>query len=244
MKQLSGFLLLLLLALAANAATVVGQWDVLAGGFEVGTNGVTRWVSPQGAALALGDWEVWQGSIRATGDLNGTGLKPEYETATNKAVRAGVMLVKPTAPPHVRTTLFAGKHPARTASFPDGGLDGQWEKTAPANVRIWNNGVEAAPLGEGWQIISFIAPADTPLERTMVFSENYNAWGRSLVGEAKVVILLGGDVPEAALRGMENALALRHNVAGIRAATQHERNEAQATGFSAFGAWGTRVLVR
>ena len=239
--------LLAALASAANAAEVLGQWDYLAGGFETGTNNVTRWVSPQGVALSLGDWEAWQGSIRATGGLNGAGLKPEYETATNKApFRAGVMLIKPTAQLHVRTTLFAGNNPARTANFPNGGLDGQWEKTSPANVRIWNNGVESAPLKSNvWQVISFIAPAETPLEKASVFSENYNAWGRSLVGEARVVILMGGNVTPEALRGMEGALKIRYGVEGVRPATTQERQAAQAVfGYNSFGAWRTLFLVR
>ena len=64
------------------------------------------------------------------------------------------------------------------------------------------------------------------------------------MGEVKVVVLISGDVSEAALRGMENAIALRHGVAGIRSATPLERQAAQATGFNAFGVWGTWLLVR
>jgi len=232
-----------------QAGRVVGQWDVKAGGF-VATNEITRWSSPQGVVLEFSgdEWIESNGALKNVGGIEAGGLKPEVESASNKTVRAGVLLVKPKDAPHrVRTALFTGHHVARLANFPEGGEDGEWDAFGPAEeVKIWQNREEAAALQEGvWQFVSFIAPDEMPLEKAMVFADPFVAWKRTFEGETKAVVLLTGEVSEAALRGMQGALALRFGMAGlVPSATPQERSAALATGFSAHGVWGTLFLVR
>jgi len=231
----------------SQQARVVGQWDILAGGMEAGTNGVTRWVAPQKTVLEFStNWVVRAGALQNVGGTEVSGLKPEYESSTNLTVRAGVLLVKPNAPNRVRTALFTGHHVARLANFPDGGEEGSWDAVGSAKgVRIFVNGEESAPLQTGWQIVSFIAPSEMPLEKAMVFADPFTAWKRTFEGETKCVILLSGAVSEAALRGMEGALKVRCGVAGIRPATQQERRAAQAiSGYNSHGVWRTLFLVK
>jgi len=238
----------------AGAATchgqgrLVGQWDIKAHKF-VFTNDAAQWVSPQGVVLefSTNEWVEAEGALRNVGGVEAEGLRPGFESATNKTVRAGVLLVKPVDAPHrVRTTLFCGHHTARLANFPGGGLDGEWDSLGPSEgVQVWVNRDEAAPLQAGvWQFVSFVAPEEMPLERVMVFADPFVEWKRGFEGDVKAVVLLSGEVSEAVLRGMQSALALRYGVAGIPSASGYERREAQATGFSAQGVWGTLFLVR
>ena len=238
---------LLLAAQSHGQSKVIGQWDVLAGGFVL-TNETAQWTAPQGTVLEFSqnEWSVENGVVKNMSGEDISGLKPEFETSSNLSVRAGVLLVKPYGPHRVRTSFFTGHFVTRIANFRYNGLGGAWDSVGPAEgVRVFVNGEESAPMQIGvWQIVSFVAPEEMPFEKTMVFSDPFTAWKRAFVGETKSVTLLNGDVSLAALRGMESALALRHGVAGIRSATPYERQEAQATGFSAFGVWKTLFLVR
>jgi len=231
-------------------AQVIGQWDILANEMLPLTNGVTQWVSsPQGVTLGFWneDWEVEADILRNTGGAENFGLWAESETTTGETIRGGVMVIK-TDVLRVRSALFTGGHVVRLANDPDGGGDGYFDTVGPAeNVRVWVNGKEDEPLqAETWQIVSFIFPSETPFENAMIFGDpGLPSWKRGFEGEAKGVVLLGsGEVSEAALRGMEHALALRFKIKGIKPADAAERDAAWGTGFNAHGAWRTLFLLK
>jgi hypothetical protein len=134
------------------------------------------------------------------------------------------------------------------ANDPDGGGDGYFDTVGPAeNVRVFVNGKEDEPLqADMWQIVSFILPSEMPLENAMIFGDpGLPSWKRGFEGETKSVVLLGGgDIQEAALRGMEHALALRFKIKGIKLADAAERDAAWVAGFNAHGVWRTLFLVK
>jgi hypothetical protein len=250
-------------ALCHGQGRVVGQWDYRAGGFSpthiiVASNGTTqtgaatRWTSRQGVTLEFlqEDWREEAGAeaLLNTGGLEGYGLWPEFESASNKTVRAGIMLVKPEAL-HVRSVLLTGEKVVRLANRPRGGEHGHWDDMGPAEgVRIWVNQKPNAPLQTGeWQIVRFVLPDAIPLFNIVVAGDpSLPAWHRTLQGAIQHVLLLdgNGESVEPALRAMERVLAVRHQIPGIALSTEAERAAARAAKFYDYGQWGTVILVK
>jgi hypothetical protein len=231
-------------AATANAASVSGQWNFLAGSFEEGPEGVARWVSPQGTALVT-NYKRGTGTLRNSG-AEGAGLRPD-ETASNKTVRAGVAVLRAEAL-NVRMAVFTGESVARLANRHDGGEQGFAETTGPAEGVITRvNGVAGAPLlKDEWVVFSFVLPSSVPLHNAVLLGDPVRDWRRGFVGSvASIVLIDGDDISKNMLAGAEKALARRFGVAGMPSATAAERNAAKSiSGFSAHNAWSSLLLVR
>ena len=238
---------------------VIGQFDVMdameKGRLNIKTNDIMQITAPQGTALLFveSDWEA-SDALRNTSGTTGWGVWADAESASNLTVCGGVFVVKPEAR-NVRMAVLTGEHVVRLGNRQQGGSSGRWDSIGPAEgTRIFVNGVESAPMLEGVdQVVSFILPSSMPLSSTVVLGDPGlpRDWRRTFEGEAKAIILLGGDtggvgeaVEEMTLRGIENALALRFKIAGVRPATSAERGAAWASGFDAKGVWRTLFLVK
>ena len=249
--------------LSHGQGRVVGQWDYMMGGFSptniiveiegtTHTNAATRWISRQGATLEFlqEDWleDAGAEALLNTGGLEGYGLWPEFESTSNKNVRAGIMLVKPGAL-LVRTVLLSGVKVVRLANRPRGGELGHWDQVGPAEgVRIWVNQKPNAPLKiDEWQIVRFILPNEIPLSTIVVAGDPaIPAWHRTYQGEIQHVLLMdcGEEGAESALRAMERVLAVRYKIPGISPSTEAERAAARAAQFHDYGQFSTVLMIK
>jgi hypothetical protein len=239
----------LFVALATNShgqARVVAQFDYKAGGF-VHSNETVRWTAKQGTTLCLKntEWLFENGALKTTGGFDGLGLWPEFETASNKTISAGVMAIKLEGPPKVRTAFLTAENTVRLANRPDGGEEGVFDAMGPSEgVQVWVSGLSEAQMpADVWVILSFKLPAEVPLWNANLFSHQ-GMWGRGFRGEvASVVLVGGGDVSLDAIKAMESAVARRYDIPGIPSATSVGISEAGAMGFSSFGLWKTLFIV-
>ena len=249
--------------LSHGQGRVVGQWDYMMGGFSptnitveiegtTHTNAATRWISRQGATLEFlqEDWleDAGAEALLNTVGMEGYGLWPEFESTSNKNVRAGIMLVKPSAL-HVRSVLLSGVKVVRLTNRPRGGEQGQWDQVGPAEgVQIWVNQKPNAPLQvDEWQIVRFILPEKIPLSNIVVAGDPaFPVWHRTFQGEIQHVLLMDGDGEgaESALRAMERVLAVRYKIAGIAPSIESERKAARAAKYYDYGQWGSVFYIK
>ena len=239
---------------------VVGQWDVRAGGFAqtnivthfvwgVQTNAFTQWKSRQGVTLEFlqDDWSQNADMLTNTGGIEGYGFWPGLESASNKTVRAGIMVVKPEVLT-VRSALATGTRVVRLQNRPNGGEAGFWDCMGPAeNVGIFVNQVPNAPLQAGiCQIVTFVFDDEVPLYNMGVAGDfGQFSQSRTFQGEICHVTLLGdGEVSKSGLRAIERVLAVRYQIPGIHPSTDLGRAAARAAQFHDYGQFSTVLMIK